>query len=245
VAHYFLSDIHLRPDRPDRDQRLRTWLAQRSASDSLIIVGDLCDFWMGSRAGHGEAKLLDSQSLRMLSDFRAKGGDLAIMAGNHDLWLCPFYERSLGARIIAEPFDMTASGVRLRLVHGHLLGARRAWKSLMETQFFFEAFGRLPDPVARKLDQSLARKNEVGLLDDEERHLAVYREYAASCAGLADIVVIGHVHRPVDEQIGTTRLVVLGGWQRGLSYLKIDAANATFVVSAREPVNAEERSSQN
>ncbi len=244
MSYYFISDVHLRPDRPERDQRLHAWLGGLSVADSLVVVGDLCDFWMGSRAGR-EGSQLRCESILSLIKFRVGGGDLAIMAGNHDEWLCPFYEQVLGARIITEPFDLEVSGLRLRLVHGHLLGARRAWKSLMESQFFFEAFGRLPDPVARKLDQALARKNELGLLADEERHLAVYRQYAESCAALADIVVIGHVHRPVDTLIAGTRLIVLGGWQRGMSYLKIDKSGATFTVGARDPAMEKELSSRN
>ena len=68
------------------------------------------------------------------------------MPGNHDAWLCPFYERELGARIIPEPHDLTIHGLRLQLVHGHLLGARQAWKSWMESHAFFEGFGRVPRP---------------------------------------------------------------------------------------------------
>ena len=71
------------------------------------------------------------------------------MAGNHDEWLCPFYEAELGATIIAEPHDMTVHGLRLRFVHGHLLGARRAWKAWMEGRAFFEAFAYVPGPFAQ------------------------------------------------------------------------------------------------
>ena len=52
------------------------------------------------------------------------------MPGNHDAWLCPFYESELGARIVPDPCDLTVHGLRLHVVHGHLLGARRAWKAL-------------------------------------------------------------------------------------------------------------------
>jgi UDP-2,3-diacylglucosamine hydrolase len=154
------------------------------------------------------------------------------MAGNHDEWLCPYYEAKLGARIIAEPFDLTIHGLRLRLVHGHHLGARRAWKSWMESRAFFKAFAAVPGPIARTLDQILAWHNERGLEADEERHLAVYRQYATHCRGSADIVVIGHVHRPVDLPHENPRLVVLGGWQHRSSFLKIDAAGATFHIES-------------
>jgi UDP-2,3-diacylglucosamine hydrolase len=229
VAHFFASDVHLRDDHPERDNRFRSWLGKLEPSDALVILGDLCDFWMGARqAGR---RLAQYPSLKALAEFRGRGGSLAIMAGNHDHWLCPFYERALGAEIIEEPCDRTIHGLRVRMVHGHRLGARRLWKAGMESHAFFHAFGRLPGPMARPLDRMLSRKNERGLLADEERHLRMYRAYAASCREVADLVVIGHVHRPVDEAVGDPRLIVLGGWQDRSSYLKIDAAGASLHVA--------------
>jgi UDP-2,3-diacylglucosamine hydrolase len=228
VPHYFASDIHLRNDRPDRDRRFSAWLHRLTRDDSLVIVGDLCDFWMGSRRAHDDP--LRSESLRALAEFRRQGSSLAIMAGNHDEWLCPFYEAELGATIITEPHDMTLHGIRLRIVHGHLLGARRAWKALMEGRAFFEAFSYVPGPFARALDHVLAWRNQRGLGADEERHLRIYGKYAAQFQGSADIVVFGHVHRPVDMPHANPRLIVLGGWQRQSSFLRIDASGATFHV---------------
>ncbi len=228
MAHYFASDVHLREDHPERDRRFRDWLGQVTPADDLVIVGDLCDFWMGARSS--EERLAAYPGLKVLANFRRGGGSLAIMPGNHDEWLCPFYERELGARIITEPHDMTVHGLRLRLVHGHRLGARRRWKAMMESPAFFRAFGRVPGPIARELDRILEWKNQRGLLADEERHLKVYREYAAALQGAADLVVIGHVHRPVDDAETTPRLVVLGGWQRDSSYLVIDEQGARFRV---------------
>ncbi len=193
VAHYFASDVHLRDDRPERDSRFRSWLRRLARSDTLFIVGDLCDFWMGSRLS--QRRLAEYPSLRALAEFRRRGGSLAVMPGNHDLWLCPFYKRALGAEIVEEPADRVIHGLRVRMVHGHRLGARRHWKAGMESQAFFAAFGWLPGPVARPLDRVLSWKNERRLLADEERHLRVFRAYAASCRDLADLLVIGHVHR--------------------------------------------------
>jgi hypothetical protein len=41
-------------------------------------------------------------------------------------------------------------------------------------------------------------------------------------------VVIGHVHQPADEARVGPRLVVLGGWQRRSSFLRIDENGATL-----------------
>ncbi len=231
MSDYFISDIHLRGDRPERARRLVRFLGRLNPADRLVIVGDLCDFWMGAR--QTEDELLRDDGVAALADFRAAGGDLSILPGNHDLWLCPFYETRLGATILTEPVKLVVHGQRLHLVHGHLLGARRKWKAFMESREFFQSFGRVPYPMARMLDAVLEKKNLRGLDEDERRHLTVYREYAAGLSDEADIVIIGHVHRAVDEP-GPPRLIVLGGWQARTSYLKIDAAVASFHIEGDE-----------
>jgi UDP-2,3-diacylglucosamine hydrolase len=217
-------------DRPERGTRFTRWVRRLEAGDSLLVAGDLCDFWMAARVR--QSALLECDALRALAEFRSRGGSLAIMSGNHDRWLCPFYEKSLGATLLPEPLDTTIHGIRLHVVHGHLLGARQKWKALLETKQFWSTFGQLPLPLAAMLDRLLERKNRKELDKDERRHLAVFREYAASRRGLADIVVIGHVHRAVDEPSAEPRLIVLGGWQEQSSYLRIDPAGAAFCVVA-------------
>lgn len=242
MSFYLFSDVHLRPDRPDRGERLAGWVDSLTPHDSLLVVGDLCDFWMAARLAEGDR--LQCPALQALIGFRSRGGELRIMAGNHDQWLCPFYERELGAEILVEPADLTIQGLRVHLVHGHLLGARKRWKSWMESREFHRAFGHVPGPFAGVLDQVLEWKNQRSLLDDEERHLKIYRRYADERRGQSDLVVIGHVHRPVDDSTADPRLVVLGGWQRSCSFLRIDEVGASFHVSPANLPNPPTETSQ-
>jgi UDP-2,3-diacylglucosamine hydrolase len=234
VAHYFASDVHLRFDRPDRDRRFSQWLTCLTPADALLLAGDLCDFWMAARCVTRD--LMRSESLLRLAEFRRRGGSLSIMPGNHDAWLCPFYASELGAQIVPDPCEITVHGLRLHIVHGHLLGARRAWKALMESRSFFRGFGRLPALLARPLDGMLAWNNDRKLISDEERHLEVYRGYASKLRGAVDLVIIGHVHRAVDDCQNEPRMIVLGGWQARSSFLKVDERGATFhLVDDRDP----------
>ncbi len=230
MAFYLASDVHMRSDRPERACRFARWVRQLEDDAWLLIAGDLCDFWMVAR--EHENDFMKCEGIAVLKDFRSRGGALEILPGNHDLWACPYYERALGATLVREPYDTTVHGLRMRVVHGHLLGARKKWKGLMESREFKTAFEHLPGSVANVLDQLLERKNNKNLADDEERHLAVFRAYAAESQGQADLVVIGHVHRAVDDSASNPRMIVLGGWQQRSSYLKIDHAGASFHVVA-------------
>ena len=231
---YFASDVHLRLDHPDRGARFARFVGSLRPSDPLTIVGDLCDFWFASRQRRAEAEAdpIGDAGLRALADYRAGGGDLSVLLGNHDAWLGPFYESTLGARIRPEPLDLDISGLRLRLVHGHRLGARSPWKAVMESRAFLAAFGATPGPVAGALGRVLDHTNAGSRDRDERRHLARYAAYAAALDPAPDLVVFGHIHTPVDHAATHPRLVVLGSWHEGGSYLKVDEAGAALIVEA-------------
>ena len=65
---YLASDVHLRLDHPERGWRFARWVKRLDGGDTLLIVGDLCDFWMGARLR--ESELMQCEGLRALADFR-------------------------------------------------------------------------------------------------------------------------------------------------------------------------------
>ena len=234
MADYFAGDVHLRLDHPDRAARLAAWVDTLRRDDTLTLVGDVCDFYFASRQIRGERSLDDCSGLRALAEFRARGGTLTILAGNHDLWLGGFYEQVLGASFVPEPLCVASHGLRLRIVHGHLLGARSVWKGWMESRAFLDGFRHAPAGAARGLDRLLEARNTRTRDAVDIRHLALYQKYAETHANDADLVVFGHIHGPLDDSSGATRLVVVGGWHTQSSRLEIDDRGARLVIR-RDP----------
>ncbi len=228
MADYFLSDVHLRLDHPGRGERLARLVDTLKADDALWIVGDLCDFWYAARQVGGNPR--DCQGLRSLIDFRSRGGSLTILGGNHDGWLGPFYEQALGARFVADGLDLERAGLRIHVAHGHRLGARTAWKAGMESRGFLEVFRRLPAPVAGALGAQLERTNRKNQEAFDRRGLAILRQAAHRMASTCDLLILGHVHLATDDRDRKPRLVVLGGWHAGSSYLVIDETTIEPVV---------------
>lgn len=232
MAAYFASDVHLRLDRLDRSERFARWVEQLAGDDSLVIVGDLCDFWMASRQ-----RRLDPHQcagLAALVAFKERGGSLALLAGNHDAWLGPLYERLLGTPFEEEPLVREVYGLRVHLVHGHKLGARGWWKAGMESRLFLHAFASAPSRLARRLETMLDNSNDRSRAETDRRYLAAYERYADEHAGEADLAVFGHIHRPHDDRTRRPRLVVLGGWHAGSSFLRIDDQGAEFIVGSQQ-----------
>lgn len=233
MADYFVSDVHLRLDEPDRGRRLARFVDRLSSGDTLTIVGDLCDFWYSARQMSTDP--LKCAGLRSLAALRDRGGSITALAGNHDAWIGPFYERVFAARFVPDAIEGPVQGLQLRVAHGHRLKAHTPWKTILESRAFLSAFRRVPAPLADALGAQLRRTNAKNQEAFDRRGLAVYLEYLASLPDHLDLVVLGHVHKPFDTGPGRPRLIVLGSWHAHNCHLVIDGGEARHIV---EPVNA-------
>ena len=103
----------------------------------------------------------------------------------------------------------------------------------MEGRAFLKGFGIVPSPVASRLEGLLDRSNARRRAASDDRHLVAYRHVADSLAGRADLVVFGHIHRAVNDSTKRPRLIVLGDWLDGSSYLVVGNEGARLIVDAR------------
>jgi len=228
VPSYFTSDVHLRLDHPERGQRFARWVQSLEADDRLTIVGDLCDFWFAARQTH--TALAECPGLLALADFRARGGTLTILPGNHDAWLGPYYETMLGARFVPEPLTIQDHGLSLFLIHGQWLGGHPVWKGWLESRAFLATFRRLPSRLAATFDHLLERRNNRSSQGDDLRQLTAYRQYVKTLTATTDIAIIGHIHRSSDDHDSQPRLIVPGGWIGQSSHVRVDSSGAALFV---------------
>lgn len=227
VTDYFTSDVHLTHDDRERSRRFARFVDSIDRRDRLTIVGDLCDFWFASRQRGLDA--MACEGLRALASFRREGGGLRILLGNHDGALGPYYRDRLGAEVVDEPLRVRSHGLRLHLVHGHRVGARKPWKALMESRAFLHGFRAIPGPLASAFRVQLDRKNLRDLATTHDRHLDQFRRLVAGPAEEADLWLFGHVHQRYDERVAGRRLIVLGDWFANSPYVRIDEAGVAVL----------------
>ena len=220
MAIYFVSDVHLRLDRPARGHRLAQLVDRLTPADHLIVVGDLCDFWCAARQMPLDPQ--NCEGLASLRKFQHRGGRLTIQSGNHDRWLEAYYRNTLGAEFVMDAFEITSDNLRILSVHGHLLGARAWWKGVMESRPFLLGFRALFRSLAEQLESRLDTVNDHKRSMSDARHLAIYRLHADSLAERVDLVVLGHIHLTHDDNSIHPRLIVLGGWHHQTSYLRVE-----------------------
>lgn len=237
-AHYFISDAHLGADdaklEAPREARLHAFLdslAGRAAS--LVIAGDLFDFWFEYRTAIPRRAFATLTRLRALRD---AGVDITYLNGNHDFWLGRFLEETVGVRTHDGPLTLERDGRRLWIHHGDgLIGGDHGYRVLKRVIRHPVSIGLYqwvhPDlgiPLARRVSHWSRGSRDERPLEPETlwRQIALPR-----FADGFDTVMIGHFHHPFerrDEQ-GRT-FFVLGDWIRHFTYVVLDGGELRLEV---------------
>lgn len=231
MAHYIVSDIHLHEHAPGASAKLAKFVDSLSSSDTLIIGGDLCDFWYSTRQRDGGIE--QCVGLTALRRFRDRGGKLILIAGNHDAYLEDYYQRWLGVGFTPEPLLIDHAGTRVHLVHGHLVGPLSPLKALVGGKLFHAVFSWLPSFVADRLRRT---RVDINTHNEDERcakFLAAFRNYIRNHPENEEhVFVFGHVHEFVDEPVDRSRMIVLGDWEFDISYVRLDDRGAELIRTA-------------
>lgn len=114
----FISDLHLASERPATLALFLQFLRKRpQPGDSLYILGDLFDAWIGD---DDDAPLADTVR-GALGDLTARGVALFLQRGNRDFMMGKRLARETGAQLLPDPHRMTVAGQPTLLMHGDLL----------------------------------------------------------------------------------------------------------------------------
>lgn len=113
----FISDLHLDPSRPAITELFLHFLRERaSTADSLYILGDFFEAWIGDDAVPAGHPVL--AGLRQLT---SAGLPIYIMRGNRDFLLGQDFEQATGTKLLADPTVIELNGEAVLLMHGDLL----------------------------------------------------------------------------------------------------------------------------
>ncbi len=230
ARQWFISDLHLSGERPetlDLFERLLEACPQRG--DSLYILGDLFDVWIGD---DDDAELADRvrAALRAAS---ARGIGLFIQRGNRDFLMGERLMRACGAALLPDCHVTAVGGQATLLMHGDLLCtddvAYRRMRRLFRNPVFQWLFLRKPLAQRRRIAADYRRRSgEATALKSSDimdvnaqtvvRYLEKYRVLQ---------LVHGHTHRPAshrhelpDGRMATR--IVLPEWHGGSIMVWVD-----------------------
>mgnify|MGYP001166313210 FL=1 len=233
---FFISDLHLSEDRP---QTLNLFLhftqTRPKSGDSIFILGDLFDTWIGDDDDSSIASNIRSDFKRLTKE----GIHLFIQRGNRDFLLGKQFMKDTGAKILSDPTVMEVAGERAILMHGDLLctddtNYLKARKKLRNPLFQWIVLRRSLES-RRSLAKEYRLKSKLAIAkkspDIMDAKNDAVNQYLMKFN--ADLLIHGHTHRPaVHEHIlkngKKARRVVLDEWHKTYASIWIDDEKKFF-----------------
>ena len=214
-----LADAHLVSPDDHNYQLLLRFLREREAdTETLFIMGDLFDFWMGfpSNPFSQYAPVIDA-----LERLKQSGCRLVYFEGNHDFHLGTVFSSRLGAEIHTAPKIMTIQGKRFLLCHGDQINRSdygyRLLRLLLHNRLAHAAVNFFPPALALRIRDRLQHTSRASYQVNSGRwdYQTIICDFAASvkeqgCDGL----ITGHFHLAFREELQQAPFVILslGDW---------------------------------
>ena len=230
MSIFFISDLHLTPKRPATTDLFFDFLRSEAvAADSLYILGDLFEFWVGDDADEFIGHAVVCTALRELSD---TGVPVYFMHGNRDFLVGEGFAGKTGCEILDDPTTITLQEQNILLAHGDSMctddTAHQHFRSVVDDpewrrQFLSHSIEERVEMALNARSQSELHKSMTSMEIMDVNQDAVEREIERHGA---HVLVHGHTHRPgvhpVRIKHGEATRIVLGDWYEQSSVLRYD-----------------------
>ncbi len=219
-----LGDAHLGIAPPDAEHALRALL--RSVPDrarSLVIMGDLFDFWFGWRHVMPRAGF---RVLAALADLRDAGVPVLWIGGNHDCWGGDVLQAETGVTYTLEPWRGRLGACDSLLAHGDGLrevedAPYRRLRRVLRHPAAIWGYQRLHPDLASRVALASSGTSRHRRAGDEGRGLLAVATEALAAPGGPRLVVHGHSHVPTLQPAGAGWYANAGAWYLDRQYLEV------------------------
>ncbi|MFQ5441438.1 MAG: UDP-2,3-diacylglucosamine diphosphatase [Thermodesulfobacteriota bacterium] len=190
----FIADAHLKgPDDPNQ-KTLARFLDGLKGVDTLVILGDLFDFWTGYNKFLYEKYQLVLDAMKSL---RGRGTRIIYLEGNHDFTMGTFFVDTLGAGVYQDTHTLRVGETNILLAHGDMVDMTtgyRLWRGFIRSPLFRLILKIAPPWFVWRVAMHLSGKSrnysvKGKFIDRRLRRFA--RERISSGA---DVVILGHSH---------------------------------------------------
>ena len=230
MRHLFVSDLHLDASAPATVQRFLRFLeGEARAADSLYILGDLFETWIGD----DDPDPARSQICDALRTLTASGVPVYLMCGNRDFLYGEAFERRTGVRLLADPTVATLDGQRILLTHGDLLCtddvSYQELRSTVRDPAFKDRVSSLSiearqwmASAARAGSRAHVRQTAADIMDVNSKAVIAAFEATSTLT-----MIHGHTHRPGEHTHrtanGAAQRIVLAAWDDAGEVLELSA----------------------
>ena len=236
----FISDLHLAPERPAVTRAFLSFLSDRaSASESLYILGDLFEAWIGDDDPSAMAAEVQD-ALRNLSD---SGVNLFIQQGNRDFLLGKRFIKRCGAVMLGDEHIVEYAGHRALAMHGDSLCTDdidyQRFRRKARNPIYKWCLSHLPLKRRQKLATDWRAKSMAANSNKASAIMDVNGDAVTAVMGkhAVDVLIHGHTHRPNRHALASGERIVLGDWHDLGWVLCLDDSGynlESFVISSQK-----------
>jgi UDP-2,3-diacylglucosamine hydrolase len=237
----FISDLHLAEARPGIAQLFLRFLDEVAPdAQTLFILGDLFEFWIGDDTLDEpfNARVIDA-----LKGLATRGTKLRFMHGNRDFLVGQGFAAAVDAQLLPDPTHLDLYGTPTLLMHGDTLctedRAYQAFRAHVRNPEVQRQFLALPIPARRQQVGQVRAQADQQKQDKPPEIMDVTPvavEAALRAAHYPPRLIHGHTHRPARHEHAVDghrceRWVLADWYERG-EYLRVDAAGVARVAYA-------------
>ncbi len=226
---FFISDLHLLPARPNITQAfLRFLTGTAKNAESLYILGDLFDVWVGDDNDIPEYTAIT----QALADYSSQGHQVFLMHGNRDFLMGDDFAKQAGLTIIQDPQVIELNGVATLLMHGDSLCTSdkeyMAFRQMVRDPQWQQTMLQKPLAERKAIAEHIrSTSDSMNSLKAEDIMDVTPEEVAKIMLETSTVRLIhGHTHRPARHQLEINQQaaerIVLGDWHDKGWYLVAD-----------------------
>ena len=220
MATYFISDLHLERIESPITNIFTAFLDDLNQNDSLYILGDLFESWIGDD-NVSELSQYISDRLLMLSE---RDISVALMHGNRDFLIGEDFCKASSIKLINDPRIIEIDTKKVMLTHGDELCTDdkeyQAFRSVVRNPLWQKDF--LNFPISKR--EKIAGEAKDASKDSKENKAMEIMDVNTDAVLKAfndqniEIMIHGHTHRPnihkVSNEGKNLTRYVLGDWSK-------------------------------
>ena len=221
-----IGDAHLGVASKDAERALLRLLRDVPArARSLVIMGDLFDFWFAWRHAMPRTGF---RVLAALADLHDAGIPVLWIGGNHDCWGGDALMAETGAQYTLRPWTGPIGPWQAELIHGDGLrevedAPYRRLRRVLRHPLAIRAFGLLHPNLASRVALASSHTSRARRAGDEGRGLLAVGTQSLSATGGPNLVIHGHSHVPMLCRAGSGWYANAGAWYLDQQYLLIES----------------------
>ena len=243
----FISDLHLRAERPDLTDRFAAFLDDTTACKvkALFILGDLFEYWIGD---DDLADPFNARVCNLLRGLTDQGTRVYFIAGNRDFLIGQRFAAAAGLTLLNETQKVGDGDTATLLMHGDTVCTDdipyQQFRKMVRSDAWQTGFLARPLAERRAEVETLRRRSAEAMLEKTaaimDANTAAIR--AALIGSGCTRLIHGHTHRPGHEAIalpdGLAERWVLSDWDTGRGdALEIGPAGCRRLILTDPPEN--------